>query len=76
MTYRRARNGWPLHKKASSEEERVLGVWLHVQRINHRQGTLTTDRGAKLNAQLQGWRDGRARSGRHRWASSCIVHGR
>jgi hypothetical protein len=29
-----AGNDWPLHKNTGSEQERVLGVWLHVQRIS------------------------------------------
>jgi hypothetical protein len=56
-------NAWPLHKKAPSEEERVLGVWLHGQRISFRKGTLTKEREGKLDAQLPGWREGRPHSG-------------
>ncbi|MHA7297700.1 helicase associated domain-containing protein [Pseudarthrobacter sp. MDT3-1] len=66
VAYRRAGNDWPLHKKASTEEERVLGVWLHGQRIKYRQEILTEEREATLNARLPGWREGRARSGGRR----------
>lgn len=37
--YRAACNDWPLHKEAGSEQERLLGVWLHSQRITYRDGT-------------------------------------
>lgn len=61
--YRAEGNDWPLHKKAGTEQERLLGVWLHGQRITFRQGTLTPARQARLDAELPGWREGRARRG-------------
>jgi hypothetical protein len=57
---------WPRHKGFATEEERVLGVWLHVQRISRREGTLTQAREAQMNEQLPGWREGRSRSGGRR----------
>ncbi|MDE8670792.1 helicase associated domain-containing protein [Pseudarthrobacter sp. H3Y2-7] len=69
VKYRKAGNDWPLHKKTSTEEEWVLGVWLHGQRINHRNGILTRNRKAQLNSALPGWREGRARSGGRRAGS-------
>ncbi|WP_456506504.1 helicase associated domain-containing protein [Arthrobacter sp. UYCu723] len=68
-TYRAAGNNWPLHKKAATEQERILGVWLHSQRINHRHGTLNPAKEAELDASLPGWREGRARSGGRRTIS-------
>lgn len=65
IVYRKAGNNWPLHKKAGTEQERLLGVWLHVQRINHRHGTLTPARHAALDAELPGWEKGRPHSGGH-----------
>lgn len=59
--YREARD-WPRHKNPDSEAERVLGVWLHVQRISRRQGSMGPDRETKLDELHPGWRDGRARS--------------
>jgi Helicase associated domain len=60
--YRQNGNDWPLHRKAASEEERVLGSWLHGQRIKLRKGTLTKEHQGKLDAQLPGWREGRSHS--------------
>ncbi|GAA2551075.1 hypothetical protein GCM10009861_08510 [Neomicrococcus aestuarii] len=64
VQYRQDGNDWPLYQKASSEEERVLGMWLHGQRISFRNGTLSKEHEGKLDAQLDGWRPGRShRSG-------------
>ncbi|MEQ4519298.1 helicase associated domain-containing protein [Pseudarthrobacter sp. B907] len=70
VEYLTAGNDWPRHKDFATEQERVLGVWVHVQRISRRQGTLIPEREAQLNASLPGWRDGRARSGGRRRGSS------
>ncbi|ELT42971.1 helicase associated domain-containing protein [Arthrobacter nitrophenolicus] len=59
LDFRAAGNDWPLHKEAPSEQERLLGVWLHSQRITYRDGTLRQDREARLNTELPGWRRGR-----------------
>lgn len=40
-------NDWPRHNKTDIKEERVLGVWLHVQRINHRAGRLDSAKEAQ-----------------------------
>ena len=61
VRYRQDGNDWPLYQKASSEEERALGAWLHGQRISLRNGTLSKDHEGKLDAQLDGWRQGRSR---------------
>lgn len=68
--YRGAGNDWPRHNKTNVEEERVLGVWLHVQRINHRKGELDADRARKLDNTVPGWRHGRVRSGGRRKAKA------
>jgi hypothetical protein len=49
LEYRAAGNDWPRHKKPESEQERALGVWVHVQRISRREGTLTPDRDEQLD---------------------------
>lgn len=64
--YRQEGNDWPLPQKASNEEERVLGSWLHGQRIKLRKGTLTKEHEGKLDTQLPGWREGRPHSGGRR----------
>lgn len=63
VEYLTAGNDWPRHKNFATEQERVLGVWVHVQRISRREGTLTPGREAQLNASLPGWREGRASKG-------------
>ncbi|MET3164792.1 UNVERIFIED_ORG: hypothetical protein ABIB19_003223 [Arthrobacter sp. UYEF10] len=50
--HRAAGNNRPLHKKAATEQERILGVWLHSQRINHRNETLNPAKEAQLDASL------------------------
>jgi hypothetical protein len=64
--YRAAGHDWPRHQKADTEQERVLGVWLHVQRIRSREGKLSADRAERLDAAVPGWREGRTRSGGRR----------
>lgn len=66
LEYKAAGNDWPRHKNPSSEQERAVGVWLHVQRISHCEGTMTPEREAQLNNAVPGWREGRARSGGRR----------
>jgi Helicase associated domain len=71
VKYLAAGNDWPRHKGFTTEEERVLGVWLHVQRISRREGKLTPDREARLVSVVPGWRAGRGKPrrarGRHLW---------
>ncbi|MCO4276024.1 helicase associated domain-containing protein [Pseudarthrobacter sp. HLT3-5] len=62
--YRAAGNDWPRHKKTDTEKERVLGVWLHVQRIKHRRNQLDQNKEAQLNTLLPRWRTGRVRGRR------------
>jgi hypothetical protein len=59
--YIAAGNNWPRHKKTDTEEERVLGMWLHIQRTKYRRNELDQDKEKRLNTRLPGWRDGRTR---------------
>jgi hypothetical protein len=59
--YLSAGHDWPRHKDTDTEQERVLGVWLHVQRISRRQKTLSPDRDAQLDTVVPGWIAGRAK---------------
>jgi hypothetical protein len=36
VQYMAAGNDWPRHRGGDTGQEAMLGVWLHVQRINHR----------------------------------------
>jgi hypothetical protein len=56
-------NEWPRHKKTDTEEERVLGMWLHIQRMKYRRKELDQDKETQLNTLLPRWRDGRTRGG-------------
>lgn len=60
VQYRQDGNDWPLYQNGSSEEDRVLGMWLHGQRISFRNGILSKEHEGKLDAQLDGWRAGRS----------------
>ena len=62
-------NDWPRHNKTDIKEERVLGVWLHGQRIDHRAGRLHPAKEAQLDALIPGWRQGRARGRKPRQAT-------
>lgn len=66
VDYRNAGNEWPRHQKTDDVHERTLGIWLHGQRITHRNGTLTSGRKKKLNELLPGWREGRGHRGGRR----------
>lgn len=57
--YRTAGHDWPRHKKTDTEQERILGMWLHIQRMKHRREELSPDKEALLNARLPQWRVGR-----------------
>jgi hypothetical protein len=61
--YLAAGNDSPRHNKTDNREERVLGVWLHTQRIDFRAGKLTTAKEKQLNEVIPGWRQGRPRRG-------------
>ncbi|MCU1518364.1 MAG: helicase-associated protein [Pseudarthrobacter sp.] len=54
-------NDWPRHKKTDAEEERLLGMWLHIQRMKYRRNKLDQDKETQLNTLLPGWRNGRTR---------------
>jgi hypothetical protein len=59
--YRAAGNDWPRHKRTDTEEERVMGIWLHIQRMKDRHDELDQNKKARLDALLPRWRDGRTR---------------
>jgi hypothetical protein len=59
--YTAAGNDWPRHKKTDTEEERVLGMWLHIQRMKYRRRELDHNKEAQLNARLPAWSIGRVR---------------
>lgn len=61
--YLAAGNDWPRHNKTEDHEERVLGVWLHTQRMDYRAGKLTPAKETRLNEVIPGWRQGRQRRG-------------
>jgi hypothetical protein len=48
----------------------MLGAWLHGQRISFRKGTLSKEHERKLDAQFDGWRQGRS----HRRAGDKTSH--
>ncbi len=54
-------NDWPRHKKTDTEQERLLGMWLHIQRMKYRRNELDYGKEEQLNTLLRGWRDGRTR---------------
>jgi hypothetical protein len=66
IDYMAAGNDWPRHKKTDSEQERALGVWLHIQRMKHRGRELHEEKETQLNSDLPGWRAGRVRGRRRR----------
>ncbi|MHA7298819.1 helicase associated domain-containing protein [Pseudarthrobacter sp. MDT3-1] len=59
--YMTAENDWPRHKKTDTEEERILGMWLHIQRMKYRHNELECDKEVQLNTLLPSWREGRTR---------------
>jgi hypothetical protein len=61
IDYMAAGNDWPRHKKTDTEEERAIGMWLHIQRLKYRRNELDQDKETRLNTLLPGWRDGRTR---------------
>lgn len=62
--YRASGNDWPRHNKTDVTEERILGVWLHIQRINYRAGRLEATKETQLDGAIPGWRQGRSRGQR------------
>jgi hypothetical protein len=59
--YMAAGNDWPRHKRTDTEDERVLGIWLHIQRMKYRRNELNQDTEAQLDRLLPSWREGRTR---------------
>lgn len=57
---------WPRHAKTDDRDERILGIWLHGQRMDYRAGRLDPVKEKKLNELLPGWRQGRGHRGGHR----------
>ena len=60
-TYMAAGNDWPRHKNTDTEDERLLGTWLHSQRIKSRRTELPRAKEDQLDTLLPGWRNGRTR---------------
>lgn len=58
--YLAAGNEWPRVNKTDDRAERVLGVWLHTQRIEYRAGKLSAAKETRLNEVIPGWRRGGA----------------
>jgi Helicase associated domain len=75
FAYRAAGNDWPRHNKTHDQTERVLGVWLHTQRIDYRAGKLTPAKEIQLNEVIPGWRQGRIRRGANSQPQSAAVAG-
>jgi len=61
VRYRAEGIDWPRHREYDTEEERVLGVWIHGQRQKFREGTLSPGKAAQLDAAIPGWQQGRTR---------------
>ena len=59
--YMAAGKDWPRHKRTDTEKERLLGMWLHIQRMKCRRNELDQDKETQLNTLLPGWPDGRTR---------------
>ncbi len=59
--YIAAGTDWPRHKRTDTEGERLLGMWLHIQRMKYRRNELDQDKETQLNTRLPNWRDGRTR---------------
>lgn len=57
---------WPRHQKTLNEQERVLGLWLHSQRISARQGVMDPAKVKLLDSSVPGWREGRGHRGGRR----------
>lgn len=61
--YLAAGNDWPRHHRTEDQDERILGVWLHTQRIDYRAGKLDQAKEQQLDELIPGWRHGRTRRG-------------
>jgi hypothetical protein len=59
-----AGNDWPRQKRTNTEKERLLGMWLRIQRMKYRRNELDQDNEAQLNMLLPGWRNGRTAAAR------------
>lgn len=66
--YRAAGNDWPRHNRTNDPSERMLGVWLHVQRINDRVGRLEGEL-QRMTARSQSCAAGEGQSGNCRAAN-------
>ena len=51
-TYMAAGNNWPRHKKTDTEEERLLGMWLHIHRMKYGRNELRQNKETQLNTLL------------------------
>lgn len=61
QAFRAAEGRWPRFRCSVDEAERVLGVWLHVQRQSFGNGRLTRDQKKLLNSMVPGWNAWRAK---------------
>ncbi|QYF88497.1 helicase associated domain-containing protein [Arthrobacter sp. PAMC25284] len=52
---------WPRHDDFDSEQEHILGVWIHTQRYTHRRGELDPVKLKLLDDTAPGWQTGRKR---------------
>jgi hypothetical protein len=55
VAYKNEHGRWPSYRGALSEQERVLGVWLHARRQEASQRTLAEERRARLDTAVPGW---------------------
>jgi hypothetical protein len=46
---------WPRHRKAESDAERVLGVWLHGRRQEASEGRMSSEHQTTLDDTVPGW---------------------
>lgn len=67
LTQLRAGGGdWPRHQKTLDQQERVLGLWLHSQRISARHSRMDPAKVKLLDGAVPGWREGRGHRGGRR----------
>lgn len=64
IVYRAEGNDLPRHKKPDTEQKRVLGVWVHIQRMKRRRNQLYPNKETQLNTLLPGCPIGRVRGRR------------
>ena len=65
--YRAEGHDWPRHRKADSDREHTLGVWIHTQRYKRRRGELDPVKIKLMDDTVPGWQVGRTRGRPRRW---------